>query len=109
MWLLAPGAALKWRPGWHLFYFNARWVGKHFFIMGGGFELCMVGADFFFFLLVVGLEKNCPPPHMVNSGTTLSNCSQQYILKHIYKLDSVNQFISTSTRFGIFMRTECFL
>ena len=50
MWLLAPGAALKRRPGWHLFYFvpgggstiiffNARWVGKHFFfIMGGGFE-----------------------------------------------------------------------
>ena len=68
MWLLAPGAALKRRPGWHLFYFilyqvgvpqsfffNARWVGKHFFLLwvvGLNFysKLCMVGADFFFFL-----------------------------------------------------------
>ena len=48
-----------------------------FFIMGGGFEFLFKivhggGLISFFFLLVVGLEKNClPPPHMVNSGTTL--------------------------------------
>ena len=27
MWLLAPGAALKRRPGWHLFYFILYQVG----------------------------------------------------------------------------------
>ena len=38
-----------------IIFFNARWVGKHFFLLwvvGLNFysKLCMVGADFFFFI-----------------------------------------------------------